>query len=49
MVELTYSDQVLPFLTLQPDVQYVRRPGGLRDTDDAVVLGLRAIVAWKAL
>ena len=49
MVELTYSDQVLPFLTLQPDVQYIRRPGGLRDAEDAVVLGLRAIVAWKAL
>ena len=49
MVELTYSDAVLPFLTLQPDVQYVRRPGGLQDADDAVVLGLRAIVAWKAL
>jgi len=49
MVELTYSDRVLPFLTLQPDVQYVRRPGGLRDADDAVILGLRAIVAWKAL
>lgn len=49
MVELTYSDRVLPFLTLQPDVQYVRRPGGLRDADDAVVLGLRAIVAWKVL
>jgi porin len=49
MVELTYSDRVLPFLTLQPDVQYVRRPGGLRDAEDAVVLGLRAIVAWKAL
>ncbi|WP_242417235.1 carbohydrate porin [Sphingomonas panni] len=49
MIELTYSDRVLPFLTLQPDVQYVRRPGGLRDADDALVLGLRAIVAWKAL
>lgn len=49
MIELTYSDRVLPFLTLQPDVQYVRRPGGLRDAEDAVILGLRAIVAWKAL
>lgn len=49
MVELTYSDRIAPFLTLQPDVQYVRRPGGLRDVDDAVVLGLRAIVEWKAM
>ncbi|KQN81485.1 hypothetical protein ASE90_12965 [Sphingomonas sp. Leaf67] len=49
MIELTYSDRIAPFLTLQPDVQYVRRPGGLRDVDDALVLGLRAIVAWKVL
>ncbi|KQN71384.1 carbohydrate porin [Sphingomonas sp. Leaf62] len=49
MIELTYSDRIAPFLTLQPDVQYVRRPGGLRDADDALVLGLRAIVAWKVL
>ncbi|MFD1034725.1 carbohydrate porin [Sphingomonas hankookensis] len=49
MVELTYSDQILPFLTLQPDAQYIRRPGGLRDAGDAVVVGLRAILAWKAL
>lgn len=49
MIELTYSDRIAPFLTLQPDVQYVRRPGGLRDVDDALVLGLRAIVAWKLL
>lgn len=49
MVELTYSDRIAPFLTLQPDVQYVRRPGGLRDVDDALVLGLRAIVEWKAM
>lgn len=49
MVELTYSDRIAPFLTLQPDVQYVRRPGGLRDVDDALVLGLRAIVEWKVM
>ena len=48
-VELTYRAQLLPFLTIQPDVQYVRRPGGLRDAEDAIILGLRAIVAWKIL
>lgn len=47
MVELTYSDRVAPFLTLQPDVQYVHRPSGLRDAGEVVVLGLRAIVDWK--
>ncbi|WP_294278229.1 carbohydrate porin [uncultured Sphingomonas sp.] len=47
MVELTYSDRVAPFLTLQPDVQYVHRPSGLRDAPGVVVVGLRAIVDWK--
>ncbi|MDZ7281809.1 carbohydrate porin [Sphingomonas sanguinis] len=45
--ELTYSDRVARFLTLQPDVQYVHRPAGLRDAPGVVVLGLRAIVDWK--
>lgn len=45
-LELTYSDRLLPFLTLQPDVQYVFRPSGLRDADDVLVLGLRAIINW---
>ncbi len=45
-IELTYSDRVARFLTLQPDVQYVLRPSGLRDAPGVVVLGLRAIVDW---
>lgn len=39
--EVTYSDQVLPFLTVQPDLQWVRRPGGDRSVDDAVVAAVR--------
>lgn len=46
-VELTYSDRIAPFLTLQPDVQYVHRSSGLRNATGVVVLGLRAIVDWK--
>ncbi len=46
-IELTYSDRVARFLTLQPDVQYVLRPSGLPDAPGVVVLGLRAIVDWK--
>lgn len=46
-LELTYSDRLLPFLTLQPDVQYVVRPSGRRDAGDVLVLGLRAIVNWN--
>ena len=40
-VEMTYADEVMPGVTLQPDVQWVRRPGGDRDIEDAIVLGLR--------
>ncbi len=39
--ELTYSDRVLPFLTVQPDIQYVLDPAGERAVDDALVIGLR--------
>ena len=37
VVELTYSDQIAPWLALQPDVQWVHQPGGDRDVPDAVV------------
>jgi porin len=47
VVELTFSDRLLPFLTLQPDFQYVFGPSGLRNASDVVVLGLRAIIDWK--
>lgn len=47
VLELTYSDRLLPFLTLQPDIQYVSRPSGLREADAVVVLGLRAIIHWE--
>lgn len=39
--ELTYADILGDHLRLQPDVQYVRRPGGERGAQDMVVLGLR--------
>ena len=42
--ELTYRVRVLPFLSLQPDVQYVANPGGDPDLDDALVVGLRAVL-----
>ncbi len=54
-LELTYQAEVVPGLTLQPDLQYVIRPGGRvpdpRRTDgapirNATVLGLRATVRY---
>lgn len=45
--ELTYADRIAPWLTVQPDVQYVRRAGKATDPRDAVVLTLRLTVGWS--
>jgi porin len=45
-IELTYRAPVAPWLTLQPDVQYVVDPGGVRGRRDAVVLGLRTEIGF---
>jgi porin len=44
-VEITYSDKVAPRLTLQPDLQIVRRAGGDQDARNVVVVALRMTVA----
>lgn len=41
-LELTYADRIGRF-TIQPDVQLIRYPGGLKDADDVVVVSLRVI------
>ena len=55
VVELSYQAEIVPGLTVQPDFQYVIRPGGRvanpRDTrggaiKDAAVFGLRATVRY---
>ena len=54
VIELTYQAPVTPWLSLQPDAQYVIHPsGGVPDPDDAVrligdeaVFGLRATIAF---
>ncbi len=40
--ELGHRFQITPSVYAQPDVQYVRNPGGTGDIDDAVVLGIQA-------
>jgi porin len=40
-LEITYSDKVLPHVTVQPDLQLIGHPGGLADARTAVVVGLR--------
>lgn len=55
LTELTYVAQVMPGWTIQPDLQYIWRPGGNLQNDraqpgkaieDAVVVGLRSTVNY---
>ena len=41
VVELTWKLPVTPRLSLQPDVQYIMRPGGVPGRRDALAIGLR--------
>lgn len=43
-LEITYSDRLFSHVTVQPDLQWVRNPGGDRSADDAIVAGLRVSV-----
>lgn len=44
-IEATYSDQVTPYLRLQPDFQYVVNPSGNPSARDAIVIGLRIVLS----
>ena len=44
-VELTYGAQIGPWLSVQPDAQYVIHPGGTLELRNATVLGLRVAVS----
>lgn len=44
--ELTYSIQLSPAVTLQPDLQYVLHPGGTQQYGNALVAGFRATVTF---
>jgi porin len=39
--ELYYAIQATRWLTIRPNLQYIRHPGGVDDVDDAVVVGLK--------
>jgi porin len=45
-LEWTYVVQVTPWLQVQPDVQYVIRPGGTGNIPDALVLGFQLAVTF---
>jgi len=44
-VELTYRLQLTPFLSLQPDLQWIHNPSGDSNLNDATVAGVRLSVA----
>lgn len=44
-LELTYADVIAPSLSLQPDVQWVHGPGGLRGARDVIVVTTR--MTWS--
>lgn len=46
-IELTYRVQYLPWLTLQPDVQYIINPGTDPALKNALVIGLRFELSWS--
>ncbi|RYY45185.1 MAG: carbohydrate porin, partial [Sphingomonadales bacterium] len=48
-VELTYRAQVTPWLAIQPNAHYVRRPSADPGVADAVVLGVRTEWSLHAL
>ncbi|HEX9784922.1 MAG TPA: carbohydrate porin [Opitutaceae bacterium] len=42
VLEVTYRCHLRPWLVVEPDVQWMRHPGGSGATPDAFLLGLRA-------
>jgi porin len=47
--EFTYSDNLFPWLTVQPDLQLTFNPGGDKDADMGVTAGLRiTIQPWSS-
>ena len=46
IIEATYRFQVTPWCAVQPDVQWIFHPGGSRENDTAIVVGLRTQIAF---
>ncbi len=45
-VELYYNSRITDWLSISPSIQYITNPGGNKAVSDAVVLGLRAQIAF---
>ncbi len=46
VLEWTYAIAVAPWLTVQPDVQYIVNPGGRSSTGNALVVGAQLLVQF---
>ena len=44
VAELSYSMQLSPAVSIQPDLQYILHPGGSEQYGNALVVGMRAVV-----
>ena len=45
-IELVYRYQVAPWFSIQPHAQYVIQPGGTKDIDNALILGVRTNIEF---
>jgi porin len=46
VIEATYKAQIAPWWSIQPDLQYIVTPSGVKGSRNAVVVGLRTNVAF---
>ena len=46
VLEVSYQCQASPWLTVQPDLQYIINPGATRDDSNALVIGARASITF---
>lgn len=48
ILEMTYRDEIIAGVSVQPDVQYVINPSADSTIDNALVLGIRFTLAWSS-
>jgi porin len=46
VLELTYTLALTPWLTVQPDIQYVINPGGRSSVKNALVIGAQISITF---
>jgi porin len=46
VAEIDYGAKITPWLTVRPNLQYVRHPGGTGDIPDALVVGMYTQVTF---